>query len=433
MKRLIWKELVEQRYIPFAYAVLLTVILAIWDVMGNWAATHGGSPGDRMTMDNALIILTGGLLVTGLFPGSNTIANESAQGTIGFLSMMPIGRAKIWMSKVIAGIVIMVASAAFMLVAFVAITFLEFHGEAITAIAKIIPFGHVSFGLALLLGIAGMLTLLIISLYSYSISLFCSTIADRPLAAAGLAVCIGLGLIWGMGTAPFDQGFAIEAGLTASVAFFLLSSWFSFCRNVELNAYTRRRTIIWTVSALCLVISMISGVFFYLQSLVELSVPQLESSYYPIPRSFYPPNYKAGQVTYTIKYRRARIGMTSSGLLPIGNSWQIGDRPVSFQSNSPSLTGQISEQTVQLSLGRKHEKPIQRTVYNVLYTYRPALPYGDETLVLNALSARGNVIGSIYISAHKARGYFPHRGWFYDLYRGTGDSFIVYTTDSTDY
>lgn len=88
MNRLIWKELVEQRYVPIAYALLLAAVMTVWFVMGNYVATHGGQANDRITADAALTLFWLAVSWSGLLGGASTISGEVGNGTLQFLSAL---------------------------------------------------------------------------------------------------------------------------------------------------------------------------------------------------------------------------------------------------------------------------------------------------------------------------------------------------------
>lgn len=74
----------EQRYGPVAYAALLTSILIVWFVMGNYVATHGGHATDRLTPYAATDLLWLGIWWSGLLVCSSKISSEIGGGTLSF-------------------------------------------------------------------------------------------------------------------------------------------------------------------------------------------------------------------------------------------------------------------------------------------------------------------------------------------------------------
>jgi ABC-type transport system involved in multi-copper enzyme maturation permease subunit len=106
MKPLIWKEWRENRLIIF-WAILLTALFITVPVVGT-KIEHG----NPISAEDFLQITQFVWLVAALLCGSTIIAPEIGAGSLQFLSSLPVSRAKVWLTKIGVGLVIMAASLA---------------------------------------------------------------------------------------------------------------------------------------------------------------------------------------------------------------------------------------------------------------------------------------------------------------------------------
>jgi hypothetical protein len=106
MKKLIWKELMEMRWIPLGYAALAVVILVNWVVLDR-----SQFPSEHHTEAVSFVFLSA-ILFAGLFPGSAAIAPEVGRNTMQLIDNFPTGRGMVWCAKTISGLIIIAFSVA---------------------------------------------------------------------------------------------------------------------------------------------------------------------------------------------------------------------------------------------------------------------------------------------------------------------------------
>ena len=402
MNRLIWKELVEQRYVPVAYAGLLTTIIVVWFVMGNFMASHGGGANDRLDFESAVQLLFGAIPLSGLLVGSSAISNEVGSGTLSFLSALPVSRARIWWSKIIAGLSTAGMSTAMMIAAFsICIACLFGHKELGHAVSVMSVGYDGGWEVWTVIGLA----FLIIFALSNLVSLFC----DRPMAAAGISLIFGLSGIFSIANIagirdPYDlSGVLVGIGYVSFVI--LTTSLLIFNRGEMLRSRQRFMVALGSFAVAALIPLALFLGFLGLLRLAVSDIPVL-TTWHLTPAGYGALPDKAIMSKIDIKYDRVKPGATYIGELPLCNSWSWVTMPASVKTYSPNITASIAKEAVQEN-GNK-----ERVGYSVVYAYRPEWPIGGETRRINVFSASGHLIGTVDISAFKTIGVFPRQPWF---------------------
>jgi hypothetical protein len=237
MNRLIWKELREIRLIPLAIPLLVVVALLVCDASSNWMAAHIGTSWVPMRLVDCPIFLIFGLAAPGLFAGSGAIAPETGSGTLAFLTSLPTGRPRLWTAKVIAGLTVMAASALTVTLSYLVTVSLLFPGEsAIKGIS----------------GSDGAVAVFVLAAYVYCVALLVSTLVDRTITAAVVAVIASVGagcglmsLIGVLSDLDEHDPHVVLTGITLYGLGFLgllTASFTAFCQGDSLR--TRRRLVI---------------------------------------------------------------------------------------------------------------------------------------------------------------------------------------------
>ena len=420
MNRLVWKELVEQRNIPLAYAAILASILIIWDVMGNWVAVHGGRPADRMNVDSAVVVLTGAVFLSGLFPGCIAVAGEAGQGTIGFLGSLPVSKFRIWLSKTTTGIVMMLASICSMLISFSVIVWIEFHATPLSLVDKYISGQGVSDNpWLILLGVGvGLYSIL----FAYSIAVFSSSLTDRPVSAFGIATGLVIGVLaitqWVGGRIfefePFqDVKNIVFFSILPTVPGFLIASCMGFSSGSMLNLGRKRVVGAIVVGGWGLMLTAGVAGFVYLRNLAAMEFPNF--SYSSVSAGSQglqrrPTVYRNMEV----QLDRVQVGKTYHSSLYYAGLQEFAQQLAPNQLVTPDWNVRTYWH---ISPGPRI--PEIYRCYEVQYKYTPKLPLGDEVVQLKIRSVSGNIVGILTIRAHKTHGYFPPPLLFFPEATGT--------------
>jgi hypothetical protein len=271
MNKLIWKELREMRLIPVAIPLMVVVILLVCDAASNWMPAHGVGGLQPMGPNDTLLFLMLGLAGSGIFVGSVAIAPELGNGTLAFLTALPIGRPRVWTAKVIAGVITMAASAATVTLGWSITVLCLFHGrQPVQAasgvhdpiIANALTDTAVDWISRSAFHTAIVVTALIAC--SYCVSLLVSTLVDRTSTAAIVAViasaAAGAGLFYSVNLLDSHQWIpgdgniilvdehdphslpAVVIAYALIVLGLLSASFVAFCQGDSLR--TRRRLVI---------------------------------------------------------------------------------------------------------------------------------------------------------------------------------------------
>jgi ABC-type transport system involved in multi-copper enzyme maturation permease subunit len=187
MKKLIWKELMEMRLIPLAYAALAVVVELIWYTLDDDPYYHYylSEP------ETVLKIFVVGICAAGLFSGSSAIAPEVGRGTLKFLSSLPAGRLQIWRAKFISGLLVALASILFMAVSLSILGCLLFGPHFVTTAGQNLNLHPMDMLLSFIQSI-GVMTVV------YSVSLLVSVLVDSALTATILSLVTSVALVAGI-------------------------------------------------------------------------------------------------------------------------------------------------------------------------------------------------------------------------------------------
>jgi len=401
MKRLIWKELYEQRYVPFAYAALLTSILIVWFVMGNYVATHGGQATDRLTPNTATDLLWVGIAWSGLLVCSSTISSEVGSGTLSFLSVLPVGRVRIWWTKITAGLLTSWFSILLMLVSYALCVVCVFGHAGFKEVNAVIHFHNSSVG--------QWLDLVTIYAVIIAVSILASTLTDRPAAAVGISlmggICANLFISGDLITHLSDIETSGWMGLIYGyVAVALLASSLLVFRNGS-TLKTARRFIVAGISLTVAAFIPVAIILTlgYLVKLALLQMPQVVDW----TETHAIPNISSSKVVFRyveVQYGRVRPGVVCHGTFQVGTSIK-GVYPMSIKTYSPNISATLVTRQQQRKDGLRY------FTYGLSYIYKPTLPVGNEVRQIDLIASNGKVVATIDIKAHKAIGLFVPLKW----------------------
>src|SRR5262249_38222059 len=108
IQSLVWKEYREQRAIWMAMAVVNGIGLVVLPRMLMPESDAGlGRTADIVHLGAALFTW-----IYGLVCGSMLLANETETGMMVFLDILPVGRLQLWLSKVLAGSILLLGQVA---------------------------------------------------------------------------------------------------------------------------------------------------------------------------------------------------------------------------------------------------------------------------------------------------------------------------------
>jgi ABC-type transport system involved in multi-copper enzyme maturation permease subunit len=393
MNRLVWKELVEQRHVPVAYAGFLTAAIVVWAVMGNYVATHGGQISDRISTAGISGLYWMILPWSGLLVSSSLISSEVESGTLSFLSALPVSRARIWWSKLVAQLAsVGLTAAVITVISFLSVLCL--FGQA--GFKDFVSMNHLH-------GVGGypeMPFVLCTFFIVFSLSNLTSTLIDRPLAAAATAFCVGVVgcyvIIVGSGTTqnPSQDNITGLLFLVGYLSFaLLLASYITFKKCPTLR--TSRRFLVSFVSLAQLLgipyLLALAGVcvWSYVIRLAELEIPN--------PTGYFRRNATLNE---DLEYGRVEVGRKYQAAFYYDKSQYWESAPVAAKTYSPELSASV------LSRTRMDSNHKSFTQYGLEYVFVPSGLSGDETQRINLLSASGKVVGTIDIKAHKTKGFF---------------------------
>lgn len=229
MKRLIWKELTELKWTPVIMGALLaSVVVLLILLYGQQTASNNVEMKDFLR--DAPLLIAGLFLATGIVTGASAIASETGNGTIKFLSSLPLSRTDIWLSKLIAAFVTITASV-FITCGLVlgACAFLSRGWRDALAHSSLLfdsCYPEWWIGLSVL------------ALFGLSVSMVASTLVDRAITALILAGVVTLAILSVVATMVNDLfgdagdfGAKVLTILTLLSATFLLASLAAFNSN----------------------------------------------------------------------------------------------------------------------------------------------------------------------------------------------------------
>jgi len=178
VRRLIWKELREQRFVPVTYGAITMVVIVAWYMAAMWIGNQHHDARAILTAEDTTLGLVVLLCCAGVVSGSGTVSPELGRGTMSFLSILPGGRQRAWFAKVAVGLVIVLLSIVSILACYALITFVLFGGSEVASVTG--EFRQLSQHDELAALIIGC------SVFSYAACLFVSTLVDRSIVAATL-------------------------------------------------------------------------------------------------------------------------------------------------------------------------------------------------------------------------------------------------------
>jgi ABC-type transport system involved in multi-copper enzyme maturation permease subunit len=239
MNKLIWKELREMRMIPVAVPLLAALLFLVYDAVLAWMAAHGSGTSAWMTPNDCTWFLILGAAASGIFAGSSAVAPETGSGTLMFLTSLPISRPRLWTAKLVAGFIITVAS-------------------VITVVLAFLPIAYCLLPIKIIFDPNTAYFITLITAYVYCVALLASTLVDRSITAAVIAVIASVtagigfvGLLSGFSALDQHDPHGLQAMYVAGASIYLgllITSFLAFCRGGSLR--TSRRWVIASVTLL---------------------------------------------------------------------------------------------------------------------------------------------------------------------------------------
>lgn len=410
MKRLIWKELVEQRYIPAAYALLLMTVLVVWNIMGAYVAAHGGDSTDRLNPQVAVMVLTFTLAGCGLIPGGIIISQEVRSGTIEFLSSLPVSRAKLWWSKVAGSLIILTASIFLVTVVFTLTVVCLFGSAGLAAIGS----GELIHDLQS----EGPFSIFMAIVYLFGVSILASTLTDRPIASIGLALAAGIALpafsVLILSLIHVDN----VSNLYCEICLYGVLAVYSAAYLVFRHGGQLRSGRKFIICGLVLLLFSIPGVitaavvevYTLRLSLMEQPSWTAAEQFADMPahqlvafRKGHKPRKISGLV-WNIDFVRAKPGRNYDFELSVGSPGWYKSVPAQTLDGSPSVRSAL-ETTLTYDHSQGGTKTVRDLWINLVYTPREGVGEDDQRVQL--LSMDHKVIGNINIHARRATGWFP--------------------------
>lgn len=422
MKKLIWKELMEMRYFPFANGALVLALTLSRYVMGSWTVAHGGAQADRMTIDDVVLLSLLGLVSCGVLAGSSSVSTESAHGTLTFLDSLPVSRLRIWLSKLAAGAVVAMASGFLVLSVMTFLVLSIFRawpnvGVVVDAVYPMHIFSLFPVPTALVFGTLGAITAL-----CFASSMLFSAVFDRILAVSTVSLtvagCFGYWVLSQQG--ELLETWKGQAMLLVYLPLFcaaslLITSYLTFRWTSALGAVKGKVAGVGLAVILLLVgVSVLKG-YTYAETLAWLEYPD------PTPAVHkWVTTTVGGKKTDLLAFEsenvlwtRVKAGKTYLETDDIGPGNRLLTVPVRTIDSSTAIHSQI----------RYFQHPDHR-YYILAYTYTPRIPLGRDNQEITVIGTDGLPIRTLEITAWKADGLFPPLRWFVQDSEGYNGSLI---------
>ncbi|MCW3059300.1 MAG: hypothetical protein JWQ02_1121 [Capsulimonas sp.] len=251
MKALIWKEWRETRLIPAAITILFLVTNLLWTLIDIRVRALYGPASGSYTGNTTLISAGIAVLLGGVLSASGAFSGEIGAGSLSFLTMLPISRGCIWVSKVIAGLLSVFLSC--LGVGAAGAVIFAGHVGLLKDAATYAPAAVNDYLFALQdphIIIFPMGIVLLAAIGCFGVSLMVSLLVDRTLISSVISIiaCVGIPflVVCAMSAAPLlfsgSTGFAGQAGLTVLglvIPVFYAASYYIFANGETLRSSKR--------------------------------------------------------------------------------------------------------------------------------------------------------------------------------------------------